>query len=474
MASKVPTINVKFRAAAAARDGAKTALMICPIGSGGAASPGVENKVIDADDLAALIGASEGNDAAAAWFGHDLQTDYDLYVQGVDSAGWAAETWEILFTGTATAAGTIVLRYGEFTINVTVAKDDDGDAVATAAAAALTASAAPLAAVVDGITTNQVNVTSDYLGLHTQRFPLSADLYRDRGEVGVEGITTAITPQATGAGEPTFTAPTDDYDLVFHAFRTAGFLDSLETHLQTGWDDRNAYAHTFVALAGSEANLTAFGDTRNDRHTSFVDISDAPVFELTAAVHAIDAVRDAIALEGTPNIGGQRMPISLPAPTVKHDAETILDAGITALRVSRTSVTTVRFVVSYREDDDTNEDLTQFDVGTVLALAEFGDRLVAELSLALGKAIVADGTPLNPIVARNAISAGGIRGRVEEILKGLWRDAIVFAESAEVLAAVVKSITTTGQDGRATGFAIELDPTIVRRVTFLSALVRYF
>lgn len=473
MANKTPTIQVRFRAAPQALEAPATVLMVAPIGTGGTGTANTDYKVVSPDDVRTLFGTSEINEAVAAWFEEGLQTEYDLYVRGVSSAGWAAETWEITFSGTATEAGTLVVRFGEYTVQVTIADGDDAAAAATAVVAALEASTAPLASAVDGSVDEQVNITSDYKGLHSRRIPLSIDLYRDRGELGVPGITAAIAAQSTGAGEPTWVAPTEDYSFVFHAFRGTSWLDGVEAYLEAGWEDRNAFGHSLVPVSGSQSSLVTLGTARNDKHASYVDISNAPIIELSAAVRAFAGIAQQIEDQGTPNISGQSMVVPIPPFTVLHDAETLLDAGVTPLRVARTTVSVVRFVASYRENDLGAEDLSQFDLGTIMALAEFGNRLVAMFALNLGKAIVADGQPLSPLVALNAISSAQLEGQLVELLKGLGRDAIVFGATEAELGAVITSVTITEESGRATGFAVQLDPTIVRHVTFLSALVRY-
>jgi phage tail sheath gpL-like len=228
-------------------------------------------------------------------------------------------------------------------------------------------------------------------------------------------------------------------------------------------------------MQGDQASVVAFGDLRNDRHTSYVATSDSPDLEAYTSVAMLASIRDAIETHGTPNISGQgeRHPVPIRPFTVTHDSELLLQAGITPLRASGTTVTAVRFVASYREDTLGNEDLSQFDIGTVLSLIETGNRLKAEFQRHLGKAIVADGTPLSSIIAAVAISSEQLVGVVGEVLKGLWRDAILYGADEATIEQVVTSVTVLETGGRANGYQVVLDPTIVRRVIFLQALVRY-
>lgn len=474
--SKLPTVQVRFRAAPRALDAPARALLIGPLETTGTATADTPVRIVNGSDGAAFFGSSEMQDAIDLWFQSRASRDIELWAMGVDASTWTANTWEVTFTGTATASGTTVFRFGEYTVNLDIAKDDDQNAVATKFAAALTASIAPVAGVVDGVNLNQVNVTSAYLGAHTQRFPLSFDLYRDRGERGVAGVTAAIVNNADATGTPTFSSANlvEAYDYYLSPFRLTGWLDAVETWLDAGWEDRNNFAVHLVPLADTQANLVTFGDARQDKHTSYLPISNAPLFELSAAVAYLDAIARQQEGEGTANISGQRMPVPLlPAFTVALDGATLLDNGLTAIRAVRTTVTIVRAVVSYRENDQGAEDLVQFDLGIVLALAEYGNRLASYGESIQGKAIVADNTPLTPVTAKKAITENQVLGDVREINKQAWREAIIYAESEDAVSSVVTAITVTEDAGRKTGFQVDLDPELVRAVLFFGVLVQY-
>ena len=476
MASKVPSVSVRFEAAKKALEGPARVLLLGPLGATGTASPNQVFRVINEADTAALVGASELNDAVSLWFEANLQREYELFVLPYDTTGWTANTWALTVTGTATESGTLTIRYGEYTMPVAVAKGDTQDAIAAKMIAALTASQAPLSAVVNGTNANQVDVTSAYVGLHTQRIPLSVDLYRDRGELGVDGITTTLANNTDGSGEPVFSgAPIqDDYAWYLHGFRGTAFLDALAVWLQSRWSDANDFAHAGLALAGSQAAVKALGDARNDPHHTFVAIADAPMFELSAAVAFLDGLQRQIRSEGKVHISGQRMALpKLPAFTIPMDAEALLNAGVTPLRTQRATVLAVRVVANKRENDQGAEDLRQYDIGAVLALREIGQRLTRWATDQLGKGIVADGTPLTPRLVASTTSQGRLRGSVVEVLKGLWRDAILFAAAEDVLDQVLSSIEPVESGGILTGFELVFDPELVRNVTNLDLFVRF-
>jgi phage tail sheath gpL-like len=477
MANKTPTVSVRFVAAPRALDAPQRALLIGPKNTGGTATTNTPTKIVDAADGAALFGTSEMQDAIALWFRSRALQGIELYGMGVDLSAGTGQAWTATFTATAAEeSGTMVFRFGNYVLNFSVTEGDDEDAIATAFAAAVTASELPLTAAVDGVNTNEVDLVTTYKGAHGARFPISFDLYRDRGERGVAGVSVVIAAGTAGLGDPTFssTAILDDFQYYLTPFRTTAWLDALEVWLTAGWDDRNNFARGITALAGSQASIVTFGDARNDKHMHYVDISNAPIFELSACVAELDAILRQTELEGTANISGQAMPLPLMPPfTVAHVSETVLDVGVSHLRSVRTSVTVTRAVMSYREADGGAEDLVQFDLGTVQALAELGDRLAAYGQTVLGKAIVAEGTPLTPLVARKAITTAGIRAEVQELLKAASREALIFGASDADIAAVVTSIEVSEEAGIKNGFDLILDPEIVRHVTVFDALVQY-
>jgi phage tail sheath gpL-like len=474
---KTPTVSVRFVAAPRALDAPVRALLIGPKNSTGTATTNTPTKIVDAADGAALFGVSEMADAISLWFQSRASQTIELYGMGVDLSAGTGQAWTATFTATAAEeSGTMVFRFGSYTLNFDVTEGDDEDAIATAFAAAVTASTLPLTAAVDGVNANEVDLVTTYKGAHGARFPISFDLYRDRGERGVAGVSVVIAASTAGTGDPTFSSTLilDDYQYYLTPFRTTGWLDDLEVWITAGWDDRNNFARALVPLAGAQSALVTFGDARNDKHVSYFPISNAPMTELEAAVTYLDAIVRQTQLEGTANISGQGMPVPLlPAFTTQITSETVLDVGLSALRSVRTSVTVIRAVMSYREADNGAEDLVQFDLGTIQALAELGDRLASYGQTVLGKAIVAANTPLTPLVARKAISTDGILGEVRELLKAAWREALVFADSEDAVSDIVTSIEITEESGRKTGFSLILDPEMVRHVTVFDALVQY-
>lgn len=149
------------------------------------------------------IGAFDGSRGVETW------------VIPMDEAGGAvAAAGDVLFDGTATAAGVVNLYIGHDRVPVNIAKGDTSDNVATKVAAAVTAEAdLPVLAVVDGVTTDQVNFTAKSKGVYgnfirisfnagfQEEFPAGVDavsVTQPTGGVGVPGITDALNAMGTG------------------------------------------------------------------------------------------------------------------------------------------------------------------------------------------------------------------------------------------------------------------------------------
>lgn len=471
--SLVPTVNVRFAFADVGLEQPARALLIAPIaadGNGTANTPAKISSVADASDH---FGMSDGLEAARRWFRLGLQSELELWAFGIDATGFTANTWAVTATGTAARAGINVVRLGDAVVNVALAKDDTAANAATKMAAAITASLAPFSAAVNGVIAEQVDITSDYVGTHIARTPVSVDLFRDRGETGVEGMSWAVVNNADATGAPTILNATNlaqqAYLWYLNAFQGTAWLDSLETWLENRWEIANNYAHALTSISGSQTDAIALGSVRNDKHIAYIAASDAWEYELQTAISTLRAILDESAERG-PGIGGIGTVLPMNALTQNLDAQALLEAGVTPLRVVATTVATVRLVNNRRTNEEGAQDQRFFDLGAVLRVRELGDRLVALLAPKLGDAIVQDGVALSPNVARNSTSVARLTSEVSALLVDAVKDGILDA-TEETAANALQSISVLETGGIKTGFALLFDPRIVQNVTQIDALV---
>ena len=225
--------------------------------------------------LAQMVERYRGNDT----FG-------ELWALPVEDAGGAvAATGTVTITGTATAAGTLVLYIGGRRVRVGVASGDAASVVGDSISAAIALDAdLPVTAVDDdagevtltaknaGETGNEIDVRVNYLG-------------NTGGESTPAGLSVAIVAMAGGATNPDLaTALTalgdEEFDFVASAFADTANLNLFRDE----WDDttgrwswsRQIYGHVFAGMAGTVAELLAFGDTRNDPHATLIGVNASP------------------------------------------------------------------------------------------------------------------------------------------------------------------------------------------------------
>jgi len=469
--SKVPSASVLFRLADAALEQPQSVLLIAPISSAGTGTPDTPTRVLDSEQGAAFFGESDGVAAVARFFELAMQADFDLYAFGVDASTWTTNTWEVTITGTSTKAGTNYWRFGSYQLPVGVPTGTSNTAHATLLAAALAASDLPLTAVVDGVNANQVNITSTDGGEHIARTPLSVDLYAERGESGVAGVSFEIVNNADATGSPTFdsTNIVQDHTWYLHPFHSTSWFDDIEEWLVDRWEN-SQFPHAITARNDTSSATVTLFDARNDFHSSYVAAANAPEWEIETAINMLNAI------QGTINTRGETVPqtidllLTMNRPTIVYDKATLLDAGAIPLRAAGSSTFAIRVVTNRRKTDGGQEDLRVFGIDARLRVRVLGRRLGGYLALQLDKAIVDDVAPLSPGVALHAISLDTIRAEISQLVDQAIRDAVIDLPLADA-ATVIQTVELITEGGIKTGFNVRLNPRIVQNSTTLSALV---
>jgi phage tail sheath gpL-like len=451
-----------------------------PIGAGGTAALSTPVQITSVANAETLFADSPVVDAARVWFRSRLSSDRELWAFGFDATTWLANTWGLTVTGTATSGGSLVFRYGDATLSITVAKDDDASATAAKINAAINAAnnipatSTVLAAV--------VTVTSDYVGLETQRTPISFDLYSTRGEPGVPGISVAVVSDDVGAGEPgalvtTNISGTESYDWYIHGNHGTALLDSLEDHLETRHQDHNNYARAFASIAlADQAATIAVATARNDLHHTWAAQQQSPTFELSAATHTlIQVLQDLDLPEGAGGFPSQNRPFLGPAPIEPNfDAEAILQAGISPIRVSRTGAAVfVRLVTNRRTDDGAVKDLRLFGLDAPMRTRELGQRMVAENALQLDKGILGPGQLATSLIAGRQTDEALILQRYEALFTTANEDGLITTVDPTQTfdpAAVVTGIVLKFDGGTAIGWDLAVNPEIVQNVVAMTTL----
>lgn len=320
-----------------------------------------------------------------------------------------------------------------------------------------------------------VTLTSDYIGEHAQRFQTTVNLYRDRGEEGIDGVSYAIVnnEDATGAAAAIDTTNYVDAFLWYVApFQGTVWLDSLDAWISDRWATANNYAEAIYALSGSQADAVAFGDALNTQYVWPTDTANAPEFEMQSAMSLLHAVEARMQLQVSDSLrtgaNTVNVPVRMNAPTENHDPEALLAAGVSPLRVDRTTVTAIRMVTT-RDETDGAPDERLFDLAAVLRARHLGERMGAALAPQLGKGIAQDGQQLSPAVARESTSAAEIQGIARAVMRQASADNIV-SMLADDAAASVNDVAIITEAGVAKGFTFSFDPELTQNVIEIEVL----
>lgn len=206
-----------------------------------------------------------------------------------------AATGTLTFAGTATSSGTVTRYLGGERYDVNVATGDTADVVAAAFVARFaqgytkfnTRMLAPVTAAVKAggsAASTDVTLTARHAGSETNGWRIEAGLDGDESEV--PGITVTIVPMANGVGEVDLAAVlaklgTQNADWLCGPYNTAAQLNVVRDFLSDGGSGRSSplvglLGHYTTHKEGNLNDLTAFGQTRNDRHVTIAGLYQWP------------------------------------------------------------------------------------------------------------------------------------------------------------------------------------------------------
>jgi phage tail sheath gpL-like len=367
---------------------------------------------------AAVAAQSFGNDSMLAIQVRDyLESDPlgTVYVIGVaDGGGSAKATGTIVFTGTATANGTLALYItGEY-IPVGITSGMTAAQAATATVAAITAFVDPngigvpvtaaaatgtvtLTAVNAGLLGNDIDIRLNYAGLIG-------------GQITPAGLTVAITAMASGSGSPTLTGVgavigNANADWVIWPWNDTTSLNAIQTIMSNAngrWQyQTQTYGHGWSAKKDADntgaTNLT-FGATRDDPHCTVVSFEPG-VPTWTPSVAAGYAGAFAVASRADPSRPPNYLsiPAVLPAPANQsyppNVQNTLLSTGLALMQYVNGGSQILRAVTTYQFNPQGVPDQSYLDARTLYLLMAVVRDLQATVLTAYPRAkLAADGT----------------------------------------------------------------------------------
>jgi len=211
-----------------------------------------------------------------------------------EDGGGAAAAGTITTTGAITENGSIQLYIAGQKVSVAVSNGDSQDAVTTAIIAAINANTTlPVTALVNGVNSNQVDLTCRWNGETGNDIDLRENYY---GEQTPAGIAIAFGAMAAGATNPNIstaiTAMADEwYNWVVMPYTDVANLALLETELDDRWGPmRQIGGRAFAAFSGTLGASSTFGNARNNPHVTCMAINTSPTPPyIWAAVNAVIA-----------------------------------------------------------------------------------------------------------------------------------------------------------------------------------------
>ena len=365
------------------------------------------------------------------------ETLNELWAINLPPAGTGtAATGALVFSGTATGAGSHPLYIAGWLVSVPVASGDTASTQATNVAAAINAfldqsSGTPLQLPVTASPTGStVNLSARSVGTYGNAVPL---LYAYRGLVGGEaapaGTTVAVTPMASGAGDPDLSVLANlmgsvQFEWVNNPWSTAaglGFTTAIHNDTTGRWSYASQlYGHVFSAAANTYANLLSLGPTlANDPHLAVWGINPAsptPIYVWGAAFMGALLAR----LRDEPGRPATNLPVRgvLPEPLAAQfnfsNENSLLGNGIAEYRVGPGgNVYNHRAVTTYLTNPSGQTDRSQLDTETMYQNAGILARLRffvtstwPDYRLGDDTAVVSPGVPIvTPLIIRGGLIA---------------------------------------------------------------------
>lgn len=299
-----------------------------------------------------------------------------LFVMPQDDDGAAVKATKTLtVTGTATEDGTLNVYVGGRRVKVAVSNGDDQDTVAAAINAAAAADGDLL--VTSGVATNVVTLTARNGGAVMEDLDVRLNYFSDDSTPA--GVAVAIAAGVTGATNPDITAtiaavPEEQYNFIVMPYQDTANLNLLKVELEDRFGPiRQIDGIAVAAKAGNLGAITAFGQSRNDKHLTTIDaLGPTPTFSWASA-YAAKMSGAAQADPARPFQTLQLTNILAPAKSERFtfaERNGLLFDGIATHKVAAGDVVLIeRAITTFRLNSAGSPDTSYLDVNTLTTLS---------------------------------------------------------------------------------------------------------
>jgi phage tail sheath gpL-like len=343
--------------------------------SGGTATAGQLVRVTSAAQADTLFGAgSMLSGMVRAAFAQDTYTELQV-MPVLDNGAGVAATGTLLFTGPATASGTIRLMIAGRSVDVGVTSGDAATTIGAAAAAAINAASdMPVTA---SAASGTVTITSRHKGEAGNSIDARVNYYS--GQALPASVALTITAMSGGTGNPSLTTALAAIgDEWFHTwavpYSDAATLAAIKTELDSrfAWN-REIEAHAFVAARGTQGTLGSLGESHNNAHLviAMANSEPMPVYEKAAELMAISAYYLAI----DPARPVQNLPFKWCLPPAaanrftNEERNLLMFDGIATTKVDSGGVMQVeRIITTYKTNSAGANDISYLDSETLFTL----------------------------------------------------------------------------------------------------------
>lgn len=317
---------------------------------------------------------------AIGWFAGNTATEV-WAVAFDDPDGGQAAAGTVVFTGPATAAGTLSFYIAGKRIQVAIDNEDSADDIAAKLNTAIgNATDLPVSAAVDGSDNTQVNITALNDGPLGNDIDMRVNYFE--GEVTPAGVGVTITQLTGGSGVPDFddlwaVLGDEHYNVMVIPYTDSASLANIKTETESRAGPlRQIETVVFAAKDDTHSNLGTFGDANNSEFLSVItpggNGSPTPAFEVGAnygAVAAyylnIDPARPLQTLELS-----HVLPPALSARFTQNENNLLLFDGVATTYIDTSgNVRVQRAVTTYKTNDLGADDTAYLDVNTLFTLS---------------------------------------------------------------------------------------------------------